>query len=86
MKEKGYLNKAIVYCNPPYLPEENSVNQKQELYTKKSFDHIKYSEYINKTKKSKIIVSMIDSKISSEIYDSLKKYLNLLRFCFQIIV
>ena len=75
LKEKGHLNKAFVYCDPPYLPEENSVNQKQELYTKKSFDHIKFSEYINKTKKSKIIVSMIDSKISNEIYGSLKKYL-----------
>ena len=31
LKEKGILNNSFIYCDPPYLPEDNIVNQKQEL-------------------------------------------------------
>ena len=34
LKEKGVLNNSFIYCDPPYLPEDNIVNQKQELYTR----------------------------------------------------
>ena len=74
LNENKLLKKAFIYCDPPYLPEEDSVNQKQELYTKKSFDHEKFLKYIKNVKKSKFAISMIDSSVSNKIYGELKKY------------
>ena len=42
LKTKKIINNAFLYCDPPYLPEDEIVNQKQLLYTKEIFDHEEY--------------------------------------------
>lgn len=74
LNKSNILEDAFIYCDPPYLPEEYSINKKQELYTKKSFEHEKFFEFLNNIKKSKFVISMIDSSASNKIYGSLNKY------------
>lgn len=74
LKEEGVLNNSFIYCDPPYLPEDDIVNQKQELYTKDSFNHKQFVELISKLKDSRYMISMTDSKTANSIYGKLKKY------------
>lgn len=74
LKENGEINNSFIYCDPPYLPEDDIVNQKQELYTKDSFNHEQFVELMSKLKNSKYIISMTDSKTANIIYGKLKKY------------
>ncbi len=68
LKEKGVLNNSFIYCDPPYLPEDNIVNQKQELYTRDKFDHERFMELMSKLKESKYMISMTNSKNANSIY------------------
>lgn len=75
LNKKKVLDKAFIYFDPPYLPEESSINQKQSLYTNQEFKHIDFFKYISKLKKAKYTVSMINSKSANQIYGKLYKYM-----------
>jgi DNA adenine methylase len=50
---------AFIYCDPPYLREEGSINQKQELYTKHQFNHEEFLKNMQSIKDAKYVISMI---------------------------
>lgn len=69
MMKEGNLNNAFVYCDPPYLPDDNLVNKKQELYTSNSFNHnLFFENLVTLNPKPDIMISMADSKIANVIY------------------
>ncbi len=68
LKEEKILNNSYIYCDPPYLPEDNNIDQRPLLYTKYLFNHEKFANILNELKESKISISMIDSKRSDYIY------------------
>lgn len=69
MKKNKKLDNAFVYCDPPYLPDDDLVSQKQELYTSDSFNHELFFERLVELKqKTDIMISMADSKIAKVIY------------------
>lgn len=74
LKGKGVINNSFIYCDPPYLPEDDIVNQKQELYTKDSFNHEQFVDLMSKLKDSRYMISMTNSKTANNIYGKLKKY------------
>lgn len=39
MKKDGKIDNSFMYFDPPYLPDDLLVSQKQELYTNDTFDH-----------------------------------------------
>lgn len=69
MKEKGVLKNSFVYCDPPYLPDDMLVYQKQMLYTKETFNHELFFNMINDMKIENVMISMSDSKIADKIYN-----------------
>ena len=76
MRKENVIDNSFIYCDPPYLPDDLLVYQKQMLYTVDSFDHNSFVEELKNIKKSKFIVSMSDSKIADSIYKDggLEKY------------
>lgn len=71
MKKNKKLDDAFVYCDPPYLPDDDLVSQKQELYTSDSFNHKSFFENLVELKqKTDIMISMADSKIANIIYNN----------------
>ena len=68
LKEEKILNKSYIYCDPPYLPEDDNINQKPLLYTKYFFNHEEFANNLNELKRLKFSVSMIESKRSEAIY------------------
>lgn len=75
LNKKKILKNSFIYCDPPYLPEEDSINKKQELYTKTSFDHERFLQDIRKNNNCKFVISMIESNRSNEVYGILYKYM-----------
>ena len=69
MNKKGIFDDSFVYCDPPYLPDDLLVYQKQMLYTKDSFNHEKFFELINEIRIDNIMISMSESKIADKIYN-----------------
>ena len=69
MKKKKVLDDAFVYCDPPYLPDDLLVYQKQMLYTKDSFDHQLLFDSINMFKIDFVMISMAESKVADSIYN-----------------
>lgn len=68
LSRKGILNNSFMYCDPPYIPEDKLVNQKQELYTSGNFNHYDFVEKLKTFNQSNIIVSMSDSTKAKKIY------------------
>lgn len=68
LSKKGILDNSFIYCDPPYIPDDELVNQKQELYTSGKFDHCEFVEKIVKINNSNIMVSMSESTKANEIY------------------
>ena len=68
MKEDGKIDNSFMYFDPPYLPDDSLVSQKQELYTKDIFDHKLFVRTITELKGKYIMISMSDSKQADEIY------------------
>lgn len=70
MQAKQILNNSFVYCDPPYLPDDLLVYQKQMLYTKEAFNHELFFELINKLKIKNIMISMSESSVADKIYNN----------------
>lgn len=68
MKEDGKIDNSFMYFDPPYLPDDSLISQKQELYTKDIFDHKLFVRTITELKGKYIMISMSDSKQADEIY------------------
>lgn len=68
MKEDGKIDNSFMYFDPPYLPDDSLVSQKQELYTKDIFDHKLFVRTITELKGKYVMISMSDSKQADEIY------------------
>ena len=74
LEKRKILDDAFIYFDPPYIPEEKVISKKQELYTNKTFDHNEFVNYIKQFNKSKILISMSESKKADRIYKNFKKY------------
>lgn len=68
MREDGKIDNSFMYFDPPYLPDDSLVSQKQELYTKDIFDHKLFVSIITELKGKYVMISMSDSKQADEIY------------------
>ena len=67
--KKGIIDDAFVYCDPPYLPDDLLVYQKQMLYTKDSFNHEKFFSVLCENNIENVMISMSESKIADKIYN-----------------
>ena len=68
MREDGKIDNSFMYFDPPYLPDDSLVSQKQTLYTKDIFDHKLFVSIITELKGKYVMISMSDSKQADEIY------------------
>ena len=68
MREDGKIDNSFMYFDPPYLPDDSLVSQKQTLYTKDIFDHKLFVSTITELKGKYVMISMSDSKQADEIY------------------
>lgn len=68
MKKDGKINNSFMYFDPPYLPDDLLVSQKQELYTNDTFDHRGFVNKIMELDGKHVMISMSDSKQADEIY------------------
>ena len=68
LSKKGILDNSFMYCDPPYIPDDKLVNQKQELYTSGDFNHYDFVEKLRAFEQSNIIISMSESTKANEIY------------------
>lgn len=68
MKKDGKINNSFMYFDPPYLPDDLLVSQKQELYTNDTFDHRGFVNKIIELDGKHVMISMSDSKKADEIY------------------
>ncbi len=67
LKKEKIINSSFIYCDPPYLPDDDLVYQKHILYTKDMFNHEEFFGIVNDIK-ANIMISMSDSTIASKIY------------------
>ena len=68
MKKDEIVENSFMYFDPPYLPDDLLVSQKQELYTNDTFDHRGFVDKIIDLKGKYMMISMSDSKQADEIY------------------
>lgn len=68
LSKKGILNDSFMYCDPPYIPDDKLVSQKQELYTSCNFNHYDFVEKLKSFSQSNIIISMSESTKAKKIY------------------
>lgn len=69
MKKQNKLNDTFIYCDPPYLPDDDSMVQKQMLYTYTPFKHDEFFDNMKDiSEKARIMISMSESKKSDLIY------------------
>ena len=68
MKKNGNIENSFMYFDPPYLPDDLLVSQKQELYTNDSFEHREFVNEIIDLKCEYMMISMSDSKQADDIY------------------
>lgn len=68
MKKDGIVENSFMYFDPPYLPDDLLVSQKQELYTNDTFDHRGFVDKIIDLKGKYMMISMSDSKQADDIY------------------
>lgn len=84
IQKKGILYDSFVYCDPPYIPDDKLISQKQELYTSGSFNHFEFSNKMHCYKKNStdILISMSQSTLADKIYGNTfyqKKLLDIFR-------
>lgn len=68
LSKKGILNNSFIYCDPPYIPDDELVSQKQELYTSGKFNHYDFVKKLKTFNNSDIMVSMSESTKAKKIY------------------
>lgn len=68
IKNKCNLKNSFIYCDPPYIPDDMLVYQKQVLYTNDSFNHKDFFDFISILDCSEVMISMSDSTVANEIY------------------
>lgn len=68
LSKKGILNDSFMYCDPPYIPDDKLVSQKQELYTSGNFNHYDFVQKLKSFSQSNIIISMSESTKAKKIY------------------
>lgn len=68
LSKKGILNNSFIYCDPPYIPDDELVSQKQELYTSGKFNHYDFVEKLKTFNDSNIMISMSESTKAKKIY------------------
>ena len=68
MKNDRIIENSFMYFDPPYLPDDLLVSQKQELYTNDTFDHRWFVDKIIDLKGKYMMISMSDSKQADDIY------------------
>ncbi len=68
MKKDEIVENSFMYFDPPYLPDDLLVSQKQELYTNDTFDHRRFVDKIIDLKGKYMMISMSDSKQADDIY------------------
>lgn len=68
LKKEINLSDSFIYCDPPYIPEDTSVSQKQELYTNKNFEHIKFVKELAEYSECSILISMSESDLAKKTY------------------
>lgn len=71
LQKKKITDNSFIYCDPPYIPEDKSINKKRVLYTSTMFEHNKFAKFMSKLNHSKIIISMSDSTLANKIYGNL---------------
>ena len=72
LEQLNAIKKSFVYCDPPYIPDDDSVYKTQTLYSKPLFDHEMFFKSMKDMSNngSKIIISMSDSKKANDIYNN----------------
>ncbi|MBR3229829.1 MAG: Dam family site-specific DNA-(adenine-N6)-methyltransferase [Bacilli bacterium] len=68
LSKKEILKDSFMYCDPPYIPDDKLVSQKQELYTSGNFNHYDFVEKLKSFSQSNIIISMSESTKAKKIY------------------
>ena len=68
MKKDEIVENSFMYFDPPYLPDDLLISQKQELYTNDAFDHRGFVDKIIDLKGKYMMISMSDSKQANDIY------------------
>lgn len=68
MKKKGILKDCFMYCDPPYIPEDKLISQKQELYTNDNFNHDLFVKFLKENLEDSVLISMSKSTLSKKIY------------------
>lgn len=68
MKKDEIVENSFMYFDPPYLPDDLLISQKQELYTNDAFDHRGFVDKIIDLKGKYMMISMSDSKQADDIY------------------
>lgn len=69
-KYKSFLFNGdfFVYLDPPYLPEDDAINQTHIMYSKNRFDHHKFKETISTINNNSFMISMSNSCKAREVY------------------
>jgi len=75
--KKKVLSNSFMYCDPPYIPDDKLVSQKQELYTSGNFNHYDFVEKLKTLNNVNILISMSESTKAGKIYGTYFKYKNL---------
>lgn len=72
LKKKRILNNAFVYCDPPYIPDDDSVYKTQTLYSKPIFKHEHFYDEVSNIASfnCSVIISMSDSSRANDIYNN----------------
>lgn len=73
MKTEGKIKNSFMYFDPPYIPDDLLVSQKQELYTNDMFNHIDFVNEVINLKCKYIMISMAESKQADQIYKKFTK-------------
>ena len=68
MKKEGILKDCFMYCDPPYIPDDKLISQKQELYTNDNFNHDLFVKFLKENLEDSVLISMSKSTLSNKIY------------------
>lgn len=70
MKRKKAIENSFIYFDPPYLPDDASINKTHLLYTKESFNHRHFVEIVLNLQSEYFMISMSDSQAADAVYNN----------------